>query len=133
MGIFSFFSESYTEVVMDWAIKHDWRVFFVTMVHLGLFIWLAVWIWGTESNLWIFASATASKVLAVLVGFWGFLMSVNVFGALGSQASWERHVIGPPDRPEDRCVQVLGPGRSVAPDTTSQHTVQYLAQNEAGK
>lgn len=62
----------------DWFTKTMARVFLGAAVMFLPFLIGAIWLWTSDSNLLIFVSAVASKVLAVVVLLAGLFMAFNL-------------------------------------------------------
>ena len=71
----------------DWFSKTVARVFLGATVFFMPFLLGAIWLWTSDSTLWIFASAIASKVLAVVVLLLGLVMAFNMLCVLAEGGS----------------------------------------------
>ena len=92
------FADMFMELFGEWFSKTILRVFLGAIVFFLPFLLIAICLWTSESNLWIFASTIASKVLAVVVLLFSLDMAFGVLWALGELNSWNR-IVGDVDRP----------------------------------
>ena len=72
------------------------RVFIGTAVFFMPSLLIAIWLWTSDSNLWIFVSAMASKILAVIAPLLGAFMALNMLCAL-AEGNSARHYFGDSD------------------------------------
>ena len=87
---------AFLELCGDWFSKTVARVFLGTAVFFMPFLLIAIWLWTSDSNLWIFVSAMASKILAVIVLLLGAFMALNMLCAL-AEGNSARHYFGDSD------------------------------------
>ena len=77
-----FLAMVFLELFGDFFSKTVARVFIGTAVYFLPFLLIVIWLWTSDSNLWIFVSAVASKVLAVVVFLAGLFMAFNLLCVL---------------------------------------------------
>jgi len=88
-----FIAMAFLELFGDFFSKTVARVFIGTAVFFLPFLLIAIWLWTSDSNLWIFASAIASKILAVIVLLLGVFMALNMLWVL-AEGNSARHYFG---------------------------------------
>ena len=91
-----FIAMVFLELFGDFFWKTVARVFAGTAVYILPFLLVAIWLWTSDSSLWIFVSAIASKILAAIVLLLGAFMALNMLCVLADGNS-ARHYFGDSD------------------------------------
>ena len=88
-----FISMVFLELFGNFFSKTVARVFNGTALFFMPFLLFAIWLWTSDSSLWIFVSAIASKILAAMVLLLGLFMALNMLCILAENNS-ARHYVG---------------------------------------
>lgn len=89
----------FIELFGDWFSKTMFRVFLGAAVFFLPFLLVSIYLWNSDSNLWIFASTIASKVAAAAVLIVGLVMAFCMLAVLAENNSWNQ-LLGDGDLPK---------------------------------